>query len=186
MTALLTTSPVDNSICSNEEMENRLAIASWYNEKYPGIFLYTEEHYHEVNVYLREGGYPFLAGIVDKELDTLTTTPGIYYRGCSKEGFLRGCFQQGGKTYYQDKGYMSSTSNMQIARNFIKKTSVLLVLYGPAYDIGEYSSFPEEKEFLWQHHTLFEVIGHSNEVPDGFWGEHISPHPLEIYHLRKT
>lgn len=182
------TSNVEYTLNSIEDYEARLASSGWLPEEgYHALFLYTEECYWEVNMGLRQGDYPLLAQLMDKELNAMTPTPGKYYRGVSQRAFKLGTFQKDGKTYYQDKGYMSSTSEMKVARNFLQNNSVLLVLYGAAYSIEEVSSFPEEKEFLWRHHAMFEVIKEEVISSDLFWERTNKVlFNVQVYHLRKT
>lgn len=186
MTTSTSTSNVEYSISTLEEYEARLATSGWLPEEgYHALFLYTEECYWEVNNGLRQGDYPLLAKLMDEELNAMTPTPGKYYRGVSQRAFNLGLFVKDGKTYYQDKGYMSSTSEVNIARNFVLSNSVLLILYGMAYSIEECSSFPEEKEYLWRHHALFEVIK-EEVISDSFWeGTKVVPFDVQVYHLRK-
>lgn len=164
------------------EIESRMAEG---NSQLPAVFLYTEECYAETNSTLRGGDVPFLAKLMDKELASLTPSKGVYLRGTNKQAFLDHCIEKDGKTIYSDLGYMSSTKDVHVVRNFVLSNSVLLVIEGSPYDIAKYSAYQEEGEFLFPHGSTFEVLYMDNNVPDNMWGPYITPHPVDVYHIRQ-
>lgn len=155
------------------------------NSALPAVFLYTEECYAETNITLRKGDIPFLATLMDKELASLTPSKGVYLRGTNKDAFLDHCIEEDGKVIYSDLGYMSSTKDVHVVRNFVLSNSVLLVIEGSPYNIARYSAYVEEGEFLFPHGSCYEVLYMDNNVPEGMWGPYITPHPVDVYHIRQ-
>jgi ADP-ribosyltransferase exoenzyme len=185
-TAILiaSTSVIDAEILLNSLSLEHATLKSLYNRgiqrgiKYAAIWVYTQQYYIGCNRALRSGLYPEMAQIVDKELNDMTPTPGIAYRGQSRRSFEKCLIRKDGKVFFQDKGYLSSSVSFEVALDFAStggtKDRVLLKLYGPGYNISQYSDYPSEQEILWRHHAMFEIF--REEVNEG----------ITIYHLRKT
>lgn len=180
MTTTLISAPIAPLTVS--EIQSRMAEG---NSQLPAVFLYTEECYAETNITLRGGDIPFLATLMDKELASLIPSKGVYLRGTNKQAFLDHCVEVDGKVIYSDLGYMSSTKDVYVVRNFVLSNSVLLVIEGSPYDIARYSAYQEEGEFLFPHGSTFEVLYMDNIVPEGMWGSYITPHPVNVYHIRQ-
>lgn len=148
--------------------------------KWAALYLYTQHYYIGCNRALRYGLYPQMAKLLDEELNQMTPTPGIAYRGQSRRSFEKCLIHKDGKVFFQDKGYLSSSRSKDVAIEYTWKAAnpseaVVLKLYGPGYDISEFSEYPREQEVLWRHHAMFEVF----REEDAGGG-------LTIYHLRKT
>lgn len=184
LTASVCISAIDAEVLLDSLSLEHAALKSLYNRgvnkgiNYPAVWVYTQQYYIGCNRALRSGLYPEMAQMVDKELNDMTPTPGIAYRGQSRRSFEKCLIHKDGKVFFQDKGYLSSSRDFEVALDFAStggtKDRVLLKLYGPGYDIEKYSDYPSEQEVLWRHHAMFEIF--REEVNEG----------ITIYHLRKT
>ncbi|MDR0898766.1 MAG: ADP-ribosylating toxin [Lactobacillaceae bacterium] len=162
----------DNEMSPDEPAFNKASKkwASKLNKKqYASINVYSR-NYEEMNNYLRgltkKASKKTLANIknIDKAMSSYKNpVKTTLYRGLSTDGFKAGLLngkkiKVGAK--YQDKGYMSTSFDMAIAKKYA--TGVILQIEIPkgkntgAY-IGNISDWKIEKEYLLNHGSEFKI-----------------------------
>lgn len=128
----------------------------------PAVYMYTQHYYQLLNPSLRKGLVPQMAEMMDKELEGIQPTEGWVYRGQSLRSFKSCLFEIGGKVFFQDKAYLSTSNSEDVAKDFghwkdgVEQT--VLHLYCTNYSVSKFSEYPEEEEMIVPRNTLFEVI----------------------------
>ena len=170
-----------------QEPENNKTLAEKLNPEAPpptedqakAINTYTGSMYRDINGLLR-GSKQFgdpeyeqkVQDVVDKAAEGLRSLPdykGETYRGTALNDDIVAKMKVGGT--YSDKGFLSTSSNPNIADNFSSsnsagKTQVLFTIQGKhGTDISSASKFGNEKEILFNPSSKFKIT--SMEEKDG-------------------
>lgn len=168
MTTLTIATAISSSISEVELMSTLSFDSLEFIEAYdatigcPTVYMYTQHYYQLLNPALRKGLVPQMAEMMDAELKGILPVEGWVYRGQSLRSFKSCLFEVNGKVYFQDKAYLSTSLQEEVAKDFghwkdgVEQT--VLHLYCNSYTVSEFSEYPEEEEMIVPRNTLFEVV----------------------------